>query len=252
MNDKSNLLISCPKRGISEHDLFEISKTSVKNQSHVKNSFTSSRLKKSVVIEHAEKIRGVAQLVSQLRNTEIIVMDDNYIFAQGLLKFITQQISLEYHQPGMPLMLIFFTSKTFWNLPTSFLACHNTSVRLIYVVERHHMKVNNFPICPWVKILYRDSSLMDTTRIIKKALQPSKHVEYHRSPHPPKLTSREIEVMQALAAGYSVTEVSERYCINEKVVSIHKRNILRKLGFRNFNVLCEWLNSARDTIKRSF
>ncbi|MHC9512585.1 helix-turn-helix domain-containing protein [Enterobacter mori] len=251
MNDKSNLLIPGPKRGISKLDLFEISETHVKNPSHMKDSFNSSRLKKSVVIEHTDKLRGVAQLVSHLRNTEIIVMDENYIFAQGLLKFIIQQIGVEYQQSGMPLMLIFFTSKTFWNLPTSFLACYNTSVRLIYIVERHHMRVNNFPICPWVKILYRDSSLMDTTRIIKKTLQPSKHVEYHRSLHPPKLTPREIEVMQALAAGYSVTEVSERYCINEKVVSIHKRNILRKLGFRNFNVLCEWLNSARDTIKRS-
>lgn len=248
MNDKSNLLIPCPKRGVSKHDLFEIPKKIVKNQSHTKDSFTSPRLKKSVVIEHADKLRGVAQLVSQLRNTEIIVMDDNYIFAQGLLKFITQQISVEYHQPGMPLMLIFFTSKTFWNLPTSFLACHNTSVRLIYVVERHHMRVNNFPICPWIKILYRDSSLMDTTLAIKKALQPSRHADYHRSPHPPKLTPKEIEVMQALAAGCSVAEVSERYSINEKVVSIYKRNTLRKLGFRNFNVLCEWLNSARDTI----
>ena len=50
---------------------------------------------------------------------------------------------------------------------------------------------------------------------------------------PGRLTAREVEILELVAAGYRVTEVSERLGISPKTVENHKRRIFMKLDVQN-------------------
>jgi DNA-binding NarL/FixJ family response regulator len=47
------------------------------------------------------------------------------------------------------------------------------------------------------------------------------------------LTSREIEVLQQVAAGYRNRDIGERLFISEETVKVHLRHIMEKLGARD-------------------
>jgi len=51
----------------------------------------------------------------------------------------------------------------------------------------------------------------------------------------PKLTGREIEVLQLVAQGYTSREIGEKLYISENTVKNHVRNILDKLGLHSRN-----------------
>ena len=56
-----------------------------------------------------------------------------------------------------------------------------------------------------------------------------------------KITRREREVLQAIAAGLSPTQIARKLQISTKTVSAHKQASMRKLGFQRSHDLYHWL-----------
>lgn len=56
-----------------------------------------------------------------------------------------------------------------------------------------------------------------------------------------KITLREREVLRAIAAGLSPTQIAKRLQISTKTVSAHKQASMRKLGFQRSRDLYHWL-----------
>jgi DNA-binding NarL/FixJ family response regulator len=59
------------------------------------------------------------------------------------------------------------------------------------------------------------------------------------------LSSREREVMQLLARGYTYREIGSRLFISVKTVESHASNVLRKLQLSNRNELTRWAATNR-------
>lgn len=57
----------------------------------------------------------------------------------------------------------------------------------------------------------------------------------------PLLTSREIDVLEALSSGKSLTKIAHTLCRNIRTISAHKRSAMHKLGFHNNGELYSWL-----------
>lgn len=56
-----------------------------------------------------------------------------------------------------------------------------------------------------------------------------------------KITRREREVLQAIAAGLSPTQIARKLQISTKTVSAHKQTSMRKLGLQRSHDLYHWL-----------
>jgi len=54
------------------------------------------------------------------------------------------------------------------------------------------------------------------------------------------LSQRESEILQLLSNGYSSREIADKLFISEFTVQTHRKNMLRKMGFRNFYQLLCW------------
>ena len=66
-----------------------------------------------------------------------------------------------------------------------------------------------------------------------------------------KITRREREVLQAIAAGLSPTQIARKLQISTKTVSAHKQASMRKLGFQRSHDLYHWLWQGSPDILRS-
>ena len=54
------------------------------------------------------------------------------------------------------------------------------------------------------------------------------------------LSERESEILQLMSAGYSSREIADKLFISEFTVQTHRKNMLRKMGFRNFYPMLCW------------
>ncbi|QXN63849.1 response regulator transcription factor [Serratia fonticola] len=66
-----------------------------------------------------------------------------------------------------------------------------------------------------------------------------------------KITRRELEVLQAIAAGLSPTQIARKLQISTKTVSAHKQASMRKLGFQRSHDLYHWLWQGNPNISRN-
>lgn len=66
-----------------------------------------------------------------------------------------------------------------------------------------------------------------------------------------RITRREREVLQAIAAGLSPTQIARKLQISTKTVSAHKQASMRKLGFQRSHNLYHWLWQGSPDISRS-
>ncbi|MFV8869991.1 LuxR C-terminal-related transcriptional regulator [Serratia fonticola] len=57
----------------------------------------------------------------------------------------------------------------------------------------------------------------------------------------PLLTSREIDVLEALSSGKSLTKIAHTLCRDIRTISTHKCSAMHKLGFHNNGELYSWL-----------
>ncbi|CCH02227.1 two component transcriptional regulator, LuxR family [Fibrella aestuarina BUZ 2] len=64
-----------------------------------------------------------------------------------------------------------------------------------------------------------------------------------------KLTSREYEVVEQIARGYTNKEIAERLFISVKTVETHKFNVLQKLNLRSMGELRQWMRQ-KDPVGR--
>lgn len=64
-------------------------------------------------------------------------------------------------------------------------------------------------------------------------LQSSSHFEYPPGVDTPVLTSREVEILNIIAKGFTNKEVAEILCISPQTVPVHVRNIYKKLQASN-------------------
>ena len=55
-----------------------------------------------------------------------------------------------------------------------------------------------------------------------------------------KLSPRENEILQLLSNGYNSREIADKLFISEFTVQTHRKNMLRKMGFRNFYQMLCW------------
>lgn len=184
---------------------------------------------------------------SCLPETRVLILDKNQYFAKGLGDFIQQYHRNKGRRTAAQPVIVFFTFKTFWELPLELLARRIPSIFLICIAERRQTEECSIPLYPWIPILYRDMPLSGIQRVIEQASFPAHASDAERFPGTGKLTLRETEILAGLAAGFSVTEVSKRFCIKEKTVSTYKRRAMKKLGFRTFHQLCGWLNCTQES-----
>ncbi len=54
------------------------------------------------------------------------------------------------------------------------------------------------------------------------------------------LSQRENEILQLMSEGYTSREMADKLFISEFTVQTHRKNMLRKMGFRNFYQLLCW------------
>ena len=54
------------------------------------------------------------------------------------------------------------------------------------------------------------------------------------------LSQRENEILQLLSYGYSSREIADKLFISEFTVQTHRKNMLKKMGFRNFYQMLCW------------
>ncbi len=54
------------------------------------------------------------------------------------------------------------------------------------------------------------------------------------------LSRRENEILQLLSDGYNSREIADRLFISEFTVQTHRKNMLKKMGFRNFYQMLCW------------
>ncbi len=54
------------------------------------------------------------------------------------------------------------------------------------------------------------------------------------------LSQRENEILLLLSEGYSSKEIADKLFISEFTVQTHRKNMLRKMGFRNFYQMLCW------------
>ncbi len=54
------------------------------------------------------------------------------------------------------------------------------------------------------------------------------------------LSHRESEILQLMAYGYNSREIADKLFISEFTVQTHRKNMLRKMGFRNFYQMLCW------------
>jgi DNA-binding NarL/FixJ family response regulator len=54
------------------------------------------------------------------------------------------------------------------------------------------------------------------------------------------LSQRESEILQLLSNGYNSREIADKLFISEFTVQTHRKNMLRKMGFRNFYQMLCW------------
>ncbi len=54
------------------------------------------------------------------------------------------------------------------------------------------------------------------------------------------LSQRENEILQLMAEGYNSREMADKLFISEFTVQTHRKNMLRKMGFRNFYQMLCW------------
>ena len=54
------------------------------------------------------------------------------------------------------------------------------------------------------------------------------------------LSQRENEILQLLSDGYNSREIADKLFISEFTVQTHRRNMLKKMGFRNFYQMLCW------------
>lgn len=75
------------------------------------------------------------------------------------------------------------------------------------------------------------SNLFDESRASKT--DPHGHDNGHRPATDARLTRRETEILDLLAAGHSNREISKRLFLSEKTVKAHLATVFRKLGVNN-------------------
>jgi len=54
------------------------------------------------------------------------------------------------------------------------------------------------------------------------------------------ISRRENEILQLLSNGYNSREIADKLFISEFTVQTHRRNMLKKMGFRNFYQMLCW------------
>ena len=73
------------------------------------------------------------------------------------------------------------------------------------------------------------------SRVVLKALMSDQKDEEEKV-----LTSREVEVLQLIAEGYTNKEIAKLLFITEKTVSNHRLNIMKKLDIHDVASLTRW------------
>jgi two-component system response regulator NreC len=92
-----------------------------------------------------------------------------------------------------------------------------------------------------IKVVYRGDPFLSPSiskTIIEEYLRQFGKTEPEDSYH--KLSSREREVLQLLAEGYSYKEIAERLHISGKTVGVHRVNLMEKLGLVNSTELVKY------------
>ncbi|WP_199119605.1 response regulator transcription factor [Pedobacter sp. ASV28] len=59
------------------------------------------------------------------------------------------------------------------------------------------------------------------------------------------ISPREIEVLQLISMGYSNKEIANELFISKLTVETHRRNMVKKMGFRNAYQLVVWAFKER-------
>jgi DNA-binding NarL/FixJ family response regulator len=59
------------------------------------------------------------------------------------------------------------------------------------------------------------------------------------------ISPREIEVLQLISLGYSNKEIASTLFISKLTVETHRRNMVKKMGFKNAYQLVVWAFKAR-------
>lgn len=55
-----------------------------------------------------------------------------------------------------------------------------------------------------------------------------------------QISQRELEILHLVCMGNNSKEISDRLFISELTVNTHRRNMVKKLGFRNSHQLVVW------------
>ena len=61
------------------------------------------------------------------------------------------------------------------------------------------------------------------------------------------LSSRELEILELVAAGQTNREIAQRFWVTETTVKFHLTRIYRRIGVKNRTAAAMWLQNRRPT-----
>lgn len=110
---------------------------------------------------------------------------------------------------------------------------------LMFIIDDYNQNAIRFYPNNISGIIYRHQSIEDVITKVTANLKNTKISMSHTEAV--KLTTRETEVMLLFYQGLSPRDISKKLGMSIKTVSVHKRNVMKKIGISTTNELCQWL-----------
>ncbi|MDE4730361.1 MULTISPECIES: LuxR C-terminal-related transcriptional regulator [Klebsiella pneumoniae complex] len=178
----------------------------------------------------------------------VLIVDPNMPFCYGLAHVLTQRLKLSGGRVKIstrPRDIIranvLFAA---YNLPQEqlrklLMSGLKRKDLLIFIIDEYNPNAIRFYPKSVSGIIYRHQKVEEVIALVDSKLKCIKVPLNHSEEV--KLTKREAEVMLLFYQGLCPRDISKKLGINIKTVSVHKRNVMNKIGISKTSELCQWL-----------
>lgn len=191
--------------------------------------------------DHPLSLAGLEQALVARRGIKVVGRAANGIAALSLIKKLSPDCAvLDLSMPGASGLEVILEARR-WSVPSRFVVVTgNSSPRVLHELERagvHGIFLKSAAvdeICDGILEVAQGGSVM--SQPVQKILVATKQAS--------TLTTRELQVLQAIARGMTNQAASEELGISAKTIDTHRTNLMRKLGVHSTATLL--VRAVRD------
>ncbi len=196
----------------------------------------SKRTRIVIVDDHPLVLAGLARILSVSDELEVVATATSGLQALQQLKALQVDVLMtDLDMPKMSgLELVKQARELFPELHVLVLSVHNDPTLIKALMQAG---ANGFVVktAPGEEILRAVQSVAQGTPFYSADVTDAllrQHTETNVQSGP-KLSERELEVLQLVASGYSTKEISEKLFISVRTVETHRLNMMKKLDVKN-------------------